>query len=307
MVKQRMTSPPVRQTSPQTALVTLTSEGYVPGTLVLLESFIEHNTWFQGDIIVLHSTLSPTAKAALRCWPTVQLVSVSTDLQQRVARLVAAYPHLVPTQARFYALDLFRLTSYDRLFFCDSDLLFRGSVGSLLTQPHALQAVGDGASYLRQGRSPETFVPQDRVAHSDADLLFPCFNSGFLVVDGSLLTPDTLQGLSHELTPARWAAVQTKHTDQVVLNRYFAGQAHLLSGRYNYLLKYRAEMRAHDGVTLDNVVVIHFVGRPKPWHRPRLAQALIDGVLPLKAVQYWYRMYERVKEKLSLYELSPPS
>lgn len=288
------------------ALVTVTSEDYLPGTLVLLQSFLQHNRWFSGDLVVLHDDLPEALHTYFQGWQQVQLVSVSTALKARIAPLVKVCSHLSRAEARFYALDVFRLEDYDRVLFCDSDLLFRGSVASLMYEPYAFQAAPDGPSYNGKGRDPLTFLPEKITSSSPTRLLYPCFNSGFFLVDRALLTQATLHDLYAHLEPRLWISVQTRHTDQVVLNRYFAGQVHLLSGRYNYLLKHRAALRARAGLALDEATVLHFTGRLKPWNTTRLAQALADRTIPLHAVQHWYRGYDQVKETLRQQGLSAP-
>ena len=59
-----MTSPPPRSGH---CLLTITDDGFVDGTEMLVFSFLRHNPWFQGRILVLvGGTLGEASKARRR-------------------------------------------------------------------------------------------------------------------------------------------------------------------------------------------------------------------------------------------------
>ena len=55
-------------------LATVTTEAFVPGTLVMLHSFLKVNPWFEGDLVIIHDGLEPTAHQSLvACFERLRL------------------------------------------------------------------------------------------------------------------------------------------------------------------------------------------------------------------------------------------
>jgi alpha-N-acetylglucosamine transferase len=233
------------------ALATVTTNSFLPGTLVMLHSFRKHNPWFTGDIVLIHDQLSAESVEQLE---GCRFQRVSGDLSRRVDAVVDARPDFAGKRARFYSLDTFRLRGYDKVLFCDSDLLFRHSIQELFEQPHAFVACGDGAYYRGTGRD---FAGLGPMANT--------FNAGLLVVDHTLLTDDTWNGLLRLVTPTIFRSCDLHFTDQAVLNLYLAGRQHLAGGAYNFLLAQGPTISQREGLAMTDARVLHFNGPRKPW------------------------------------------
>lgn len=261
------------------ALITVTSQSFVLGTLVMLHSFRRHNPWFGGDILVLHHRLPGSSRRLLEKATGARLVPVSRELQAQVGELVLARPELNDRKARFYSLELFRWTRYERLFFCDSDLLFLDSIEPVLDHTGPLLCAGDGAYYRGLPRDPVTYSPLA------GGSLKNTFNSGFMVVDPSQFEPSTYQAALGLLRPDTWSGVEQPHTDQLVLNRLLQGKQTLVGCEFNYLLLHAQTISAHSGISWLQARVLHYNTPVKPWS----SSALWRGLASPRFLHCWAR------------------
>ena len=143
-------------------LATATTEAFVPGTFVLIASFLEHHPRFGGDVVVFNDGLSPGARTALKSLGQVRLEPVSPALRRRSGKLFASVPQLflpVSRLPRLFSLEAFRLKRYRKVLFCDSDLLFQGPVDEVFDRSELLLCCPDHASLHGQGRDARTFAP----------------------------------------------------------------------------------------------------------------------------------------------------
>ena len=266
--------------APHIALATVTSESFVPGTLVLLRSFLTHNPWFRGEIVVIADDLSEASQRSLEvAAERVRFLGVSKDLTSRIAAVVAAYPSLAPLQARFHALETFRLRGYDRVLFCDSDLLFRASVEDLLQLPEAFIAAGDIGYYAGRGNT---------------------FNSGFMLIDRVHLTEDCWRGLLDKTEPQVFEGRRVALADQIVLSAYFAGRARIVSGACNFLLACHQEIAASAGLSLSRARVVHFNFGRKPWMPEEALGASTRDPVVASACAMWQQDFADCLEGLAL-------
>jgi lipopolysaccharide biosynthesis glycosyltransferase len=91
-----------------------------------------------------------------------------------------------------------------------------------------------------------------------------------------------------------------KLADQVVLNLYFAGQQHLVSGEYNYLLAHQAPISEREGLGLAGARVLHFNGRHKPWLAHEVLRTALRSPAFIKACGHWYEGYVECLQQLYL-------
>ena len=272
-------------------VATVTTDSFLAGTLVTLHSFLKHHPWFTGDIVVIHGALSADSRECLsRLHGRIRFVSVSPELQRRVEAIAAVLPEFASKQARFHSLEIFRLTGYDKVLFCDSDLLFRRSIRELFDMPHALIACGDGAYYQGRGR---------RWATGDG-VLDDTFNAGLFMVDGGLLTADRRAGLVELVDIRTYYTLKTRLADQVILNVYFAGQQHLVDATYNYLLAHHESIHDRERVRLSDARVVHFNGPDKPWVAESVWRIALRAPALIAAYRSWYDGYVECVQQISL-------
>ena len=278
-------------------LATVTTEAFVPGTLVMLHSFLKVNPWFEGDLVIIHDGLEPTAHQSLvACFERLRFVPVTPRLRSRLQSLIAFRPQLASREARFYSLEIFRLTGYDKVLFCDSDLLFCRPVNELFEMQQPLICGGDGPYYRGNSRDAASFAEVDSASHEAScpaagTELVQTFNAGLLLIDAQLLTEANYDGLLALLSVQSWQRIETAHTDQFLYNLFFAGRQTLVNADYNFLLQHRTAICEKEGVTLSDAKVLHFNGLTKPWLlNHTLLTAQRDGAL-IRAFQLWYNAY----------------
>ncbi|MCG8636164.1 MAG: hypothetical protein MI863_20195 [Desulfobacterales bacterium] len=269
------------------ALATVTSASFVPGTMVMLASFFKHNKGFDGDILIIHKGLEEQYQYLLSHFKRVKFIEASDTLVDKIKDLAGLFPTLKKKAARFFSLEVFRLTGYSRIFFCDSDIVFNGSLSDF---PHGpgLLCCGDHCHYSGKTRDARTFLPVD--AGDRGKPLENTFNSGFMIIDDVLLTPGHYRGLLDLLTPGVWKQIKAPHTDQIILNLYFQGRCRLLSGRYNLLVPFGQAIMDKEGFSQDDIKVLHFIGPVKPWNCLETMAMDPDGAV-LRFLSQWHSHY----------------
>lgn len=272
-----------------TCLATVTTEPFLPGTLVTLQSFANSNPNFAGDVVVIYDELSALARGLLRAiCPRVRLMPVSSALRQRIAAFGSARPEFGASLARFFALDVFLLSGYRKVLYADSDVLFRQSIDELFGRQEALICCGDAPHLLGKYRSAASFLPIDP-AEGAADALPQTFNDGLLLIDAALLGADRHADLLAMLVPEAWPA-GTSHTKQLLQNRHFAGRQTLVSSTYNFLLASAAAITRREGITAAEAKVLHFNLPAKPW-MPAAALRQTLTTAPSTAWSFWYQAW----------------
>jgi lipopolysaccharide biosynthesis glycosyltransferase len=279
-------------------LTTVTTDSFMPGTLVTLYSFLKHNRWFTGDIVVIHDELSEEYRTHLvNLDQRVKFLKVSEHLLLRVAEVAKVFPEFAQKEARFFSLETFRLRDYEKVLFCDSDLLFRRSIEDLFDLPQPLIVCGDGAYYHGRGRK---WRGEQSANKNNALSLYDTFNSGVFLADKSLLTDENYAGLLNLVDSRTYQTPNMKLADQVMLNLYFAGQQYLVSGTYNYLLAHRAAIYEREGLGFMDARVLHFNVRYKPWLAHEVLREGTQDPAFIKACGLWFNDYVECLQSLFL-------
>ena len=276
-------------------LVTAATEAYLPGALVTVGSFLMHHRGFAGEVVVVHNGLDEEMRKPLETLhDRVRFVSVSPALRERLAGLTAVRPELTRKRPNFYSLEAFRVTGYRKVVFCDSDILFRQPADELFEAEDPLRCGGDGPSLTGWWRDAATFVSiKDPSLAGPQGALERTFNSGLLVIDARLTGRRIHSELLALVSPETWRGTDTPLTDQLVLNRYFAGRWTLLSPTYNYLLRSEAGIWAREGLAAEDAKILHFNIPIKPW----MSDAMLSwargeaSLRPAPAFALWYRSY----------------
>ncbi len=290
-------------TDTEYCLVTVCTEEFMPGTLVMIHSFLKYNTWFNGDIVIIHANLDIKYQRCIeKCYARLRFMAVSSQLDTCLQELLANRSDLTNRKARFYSLEVLRLTGYKKVLFCDSDLLFRQSIQPVFTMSGALICCGDGNYYHGEGRDSHTFLPLSKQSIIKGEVLHNTFNAGLMLFDRQLLNADAYTELLALLTKETWQNIEASHTDQVVLNLYFNGVQTLLSGSYNYLITFQNEIFSHEGVSLKDAMVLHFNGPNKPWRTRQLLLSSTTNANLLQALKYWYESYSECLTRLHFIE-----
>ncbi len=249
------------------ALATVVSDEFLAGALVMIDSFRCNNPWFSGDVAIIHDQLSQQSRDVLAsCFPDLIMHEISAELGQRMSDVRRAAGWTGNKHLQFGSLEVFALEGYDQVIFCDSDLLFLNTVNPLLARKSALVCCGDGTHFRGNRRRMADFVEVSGTTDDGrSDSIANTFNSGLMIFRPELVGRTRYNGLLDMMEPDRWAGDVTGHTDQMVLNLYFAGQQELASPIYNYMLSHRDLIACSTGVGPDQARVLHFTGPQKPW------------------------------------------
>lgn len=277
--------------SPAHCLLTISDDGFVAGTRMLIFSFLRSNPWFRGRILVLaDESLSDASRALLAELGPVNFIRPGADLQQRVAALAAAIPELRAAGPRFASLEAFGLDMFDRVVYIDSDAFITGDISALFFNEEPLLACADGSHYdelLGDAAAAQT-ANQRRYGAA----LSCCFNTGVLSIGPEMLGKAQRDSLVADIDPVTWQAVQTLGwTDQLILNRRFAGSATLLDGRYNYMPVLEAKIRRAYRLHCHDARIVHMAGRYKPWE-PRPPDLLGQAPSLAKFYELWQQLQE---------------
>ncbi|MEP5152709.1 glycosyltransferase [Planktotalea sp.] len=273
------------------ALATVSSSSFLPGTMVLLHSFLQHNSWFDGDLVIIHHDLSDKEQEQLQArFDRVKFIRPRQTLSDNIDRLTRALPNLEAQTAQFHSIEVIGLIEYDRVLFCDSDLLILSSLQTLFSMPQPLLCCGDGSFYRGNPRHTGSFVEMDASA-SNAGFAH-AFNAGFMLMDRSIRTLENLNALIKKLDPAHWQGNATGHTDQLLFNVHFDGLQHLLGAEYNYVLRHRKEILKHSGLDIDDAKVLHFNGAAKPWNPAGMHRLIQRDSALQAAAKLWNDAYK---------------
>ena len=261
--------------APRAAVATVTDDRFLPGTLVLLSSFLHHNPWFDGDLVVIHDELSAAGRAALATFPNVRLHAVEPPLAGRLDAIAARFPPA--KRPIFYSLEAFNLPQYSRVLKLDSDMLCTGDASDLFATDAALACCPDQCYLRGRVRDRRTYRPIDAPSGgATAGVLPMTFNAGMMLIAPGRLPASAFDDLLDLLQPRTWDAVESGHTDSVVLNRYFEGRWTPVDERYNYLTSKQTDRATRARPAIDEAIFLHFVGRRKPWRSRDEGTAMSD-------------------------------
>ena len=278
-----------QQSTRDLCLATVTTDSYLPGTLVMIASFLKAHPGFAGDVAVIHDGLAEKSHRRLQTLhDRVRFVPVSAGLKERLRRLGAAHPRFVRILSHLHAFEAYRLTGYRKLLLCDGDLLFLQPIDEMFGSASELLCCRDWVALTGGGRDAATFVPLGAAAAAaSANALRQTFNDGFLVLDGSLLGEQTYADLLALAVPETRRNTATMHFKQFLHNRYFAGRQTLVSSTYNYILVAAARIQAREGLAAADAKVLHFNVNAKPW-TPLTMLRWIDHDRPVAEFRLWY-------------------
>lgn len=244
----------------------------------MLHSFLRHNEWFDGDIIVLHDTLSETDQEKLRgISGKIKVSRISPEMARATNQLLEKRPEMAPVVSSFYKGDFLKFDTYDKVIFSDCDILYQGSIQNLLGKPDALMACGDGAYYHDRRRSISDYT---LITDTDQPYLQKTFSAGFVILGFELLGTASFDTFLTLMGQYSQNCFTSGNTDQAILNVMFDGMLTRLDCRFNYHLLHKDIIMATTGVTFDDSIVLHYGGHAKPWNPvDSLAAISTDGAL----------------------------
>ena len=271
------------------------TESFLPGAVVAIASFLKHHPRFAGGIVLFHDGLpEPCCAVLTEAFPPLRCEIVNPELRERTARLGAARPDLRARLPDFYSLEAFRIGGYRKVLYCDSDVLFRRPIDDLFEKEDALVCCGDLEQLSGRCHDAATYQPIDGPSHAGPQgALERTFNSGLMLIDARLTGKRIYSELLALVSAETWRGTRTPHSDQFILNRYFAGRQTLVSATYNYCLHLGRAIRVREGLSAAEARVLHFSGRAKPWTPGAMLRYTRGAALapPHPAFAFWYQAW----------------
>lgn len=288
---------------PHYCLATVTTKSFLPGTMVLLYSFLETNIWFKGDIVVFveAQALEQQELNLLNTFKNLKVVHIKPTLLKNIEQLVSVNQGIKGKSSHFYSLEVFSLIGYEKVLFCDSDLLFLDTIEPLFSENQPLICCGDGAYYQGLTRHKLSFAAGK--SKNLEEEYTDTFNAGFMLIDKSLINAGTYKGLVDLTRSKFWIDKTTPHTDQRIFNQFFTGQQHIASPIYNYLLTHRNSIEAMFPSDFKDIKVLHFNGPNKPWRLTNTLISISQNSFQYQAVQRWHQLYGQLMGMLHLHGL----
>ncbi|QLC26656.1 hypothetical protein HFP57_17515 [Parasphingopyxis algicola] len=233
-------------------VMTVVSDPFVFGAIVMIKSFLNHNPYFDDPIVILwnreNAPLSEHMKAMMNNEiENLEFREVENEHYGNVFRFaeeVAKTPKRL--RAAFYILEALR-SPYDYVVTLDSDMLVMGDLSVLFerTEPFSVVRAFDA----KRGR------------------YLPYFNTGTMVIRRDVAGVVEFEHLADALDVSEIDKSQGR-ADQAVLNialrdtpKYWLGE------RYNYSkrLVESAGQPAWSYLQKKDVRILHFLGE-KPWN-----------------------------------------
>jgi lipopolysaccharide biosynthesis glycosyltransferase len=279
-------------------LVTITSPNFVPGTLVMLYSFLKYNDWFKGDILIYAYDLSDKDRAYLQRFPNVKFIEPFPEVVERVEAILKVRPGLAYKKMVFYSLNLFNLKGYDKYFYIDSDVFFQDSIEELVDMDHTLMCCKDSVSYKGFAKDGDTFEMVQDIDRG-GNLWFRTFNAGIFFLDKALVNRKVYQSLLDLLDPKLYEGLGRPTTDQFLLNHFFRNDYHILPGIYNYRVNLAEHIKTQEGFSFEDVKIFHFPGQKNPWMADQVLRMVLKNKVYWRAFQLWNKLYMEMLEEWS--------
>lgn len=266
-------------------LITVSSPDFLLATRVMLHSFLASNSWFTGEIVVLHSRLGDAAIAQLQqAFPRLVCRPVRSSLDAAIGRLVAAHPHLAGRKDRFLSLEALLMAVDAPGLFIDSDVVVCGDLGGLGDLAAPLVACPDATMLRGLERDVQTLAEVEPVNGQPA---LASFNAGLMLIDRTAADDPAIERMFALLTPESWCNVASQHTDQAVWNQLLRDRVALAPVEFNFLVGHSRLYRDERMPDPDAIRMFHFNGADKPWLPDRFADVVARGGIRSDAFQRW--------------------
>lgn len=259
------------------AIYTVCSNSFIEGCRTMLYSFLKHNPWFEGDIVISfddkYSILSEENQEKLKSqFTNLILNKVNLEKYEPIFNLWKE-----ETSARFlpslYTFETLNTHDYHKILFLDSDILVTGDLSELFNKK---------SSFIGCTHNVEQF--NTFVSRRNQDL-----NLGMLLVDHTQIKFNTFDKIIEFALDIK----QIKYHDlfeQDIFNAFITNKQKEYSCLLAPLIYNRPAYSISDfrQSYLDNKI-LHYIGDKKPWENPE----------PIMFVdRLWYTYYNEMLEAL---------
>lgn len=232
----------------KTAFITIcTDDKYLPGVIALSRSLKQTATSHPLYVLTTTNGMSTNGNNTLRS-EGISVLTASAIVPSRYIHELNVRNGSPNWDNTFFKLRIFGLTQFDTLVYLDSDMIVLNNIDHLFDKPH-MSAVAAGHHF-----NPSWIQ----------------LNSGLMVITPDKSLESRLLALITE-KPDDSMLNYSGIGDQDLINHYFKDwpeQANLhLPETYNQFISLIPEyLRKGYLGSLDDIHVVHFVGKTKPWN-----------------------------------------
>jgi lipopolysaccharide biosynthesis glycosyltransferase len=240
------------------ALTTILNNSFSKYFYVFLNSFLENNTWFFGDVIVLYDDiLSPLSEENISkiklLYKNIIFKKIESDKYINVINLFKSkvdksFHRFIPS---IFTIEIFNLVEYEKVLYLDSDMLIINNIEELFLLKNNVVVTRDTSIYNRD----------NKIKPIGCDKLI--LNGGFVLLDGDFIKSENHVENMLNLFPK---LNKPTYLDQSLMNEYFKNYSILfISSDYNLLKRCFDDTKIKEfNYYLNNIKIVHYVGE-KPW------------------------------------------
>jgi lipopolysaccharide biosynthesis glycosyltransferase len=231
------------------ALITILNDDFMEAFPAFINSFLDTNKWFDGDLIILYSDdFAPLSERNRVIAQRFYYKTIFQGISDSRYNILISRLKEKRFTASLLTLEVFNQPDYDKVLYLDVDMLIVGDVRSVFQLPQDVIVTPDSRTY-----EEHNFIkrPTDQVR----------FNGGFICVDKNFMSP------AHFANMVRLSGtVEMRLGEQELLNAYLGQHTLFMLGTNYNVLKRCFPNRAKEDLKrmLPRIKIIHYVGE-KPW------------------------------------------
>ena len=240
-------------------LCTVADDGFVAMTRVMLHSFAKHNSWFKGDVLVIHGgdkcPLSEESKEKLSncCSLNISFEDVG-DLYLPIMSRVLKHKgneQNIRTLVGFYKYEVFRDRGHERSVSLDGDMLIQDDIGYLFDNPSKMLFCLDGIGNSFSGDlGPGEPFPSK----------YNEINTGMMSVDVSSLDPNFYNILYDFALNYNYANHSLPRNEQTLLSRFLRNRSKSIAPQSYNVIRRGLHSKAFRKGFAKKAKIIHYTG-----------------------------------------------
>lgn len=238
-------------------LATVSNKEYWPGTYVMIKSFLKHNTWFNGDIVIITNDKLFFERKIQKRKIKALIVKPSDRLFNQIQTTHLDIEGLKTDE--LFKIELFNLKGYDRIIYYDSDILHLSKIEPATIFQKELIAVID-PWFQRGYKRNRTTLKKVKVLENMEHVYENYINSGFLVIGKAYLNQKVYLKLIDAVSPELFTPIDDILADEPVFNHVFENLFDIAPVSFNCSI----HLMVQEFVS-NNAVSLHFTGKNKPW------------------------------------------
>ncbi|QFZ91511.2 glycosyltransferase family 8 protein [Synechococcus elongatus] len=246
----------------QQAIVFCCDQNYAPHLVTALTSLLLNTTRRDFDILILTEGFQPNTISCLNrvtkiFAAPIRLIQTPPINQLLPVNSIILRPHITTaTLIRLFLDDLID-SHYQKLVYCDCDLVFENDVDELFSEDLAGHSLGAIPDVVFMDFTHPRLMFTDHYSY---------FNAGVLLIDFMLWKKNKIKEKMLDILQVT-SPENILFADQDILNLVFSQQEYQpLNSRFNYQTLVRLGDILEPKECCFSPVIRHFAGEVKPWH-----------------------------------------